>query len=266
MKTAKRITLKDLRNNPLYNKSLLLHGNGKLLDYDNPETGEKFRYAQYNTRPIIDCPFASEGCKAVCYACKGNHNFPDVKESRKRSYEESKRPDFSESIIYTMQVEKQSKRYSNAIMLVRPHEAGEFYSLQYLKKWVKIWAAGIDDLTTQMYAYTKAFLFFLMLSEEEKRIVNKAMENGTLAIDLSLDDTTSKEQLEAYERMRKEFPLCNTYYCTEHPENVKYDHICECENCAKCGECRKARGRVIVMKIHSASTADMDTYRKNIRK
>ena len=82
-------TLKEKRNSPFYLRSLILHGNNKLLDFDNPETGEKIRYAQFNQRPIVDCPFRSKGCELVCYATKGNHCFPSVKESREKSHRDS---------------------------------------------------------------------------------------------------------------------------------------------------------------------------------
>ena len=72
-------SLKTLRADALYLDGMILHGNGKLLDFDNPETGEKIRYAQWNTRAVKDCPFRSKGCEADCYATKGNHVFPSVK-------------------------------------------------------------------------------------------------------------------------------------------------------------------------------------------
>ena len=78
--------MKMTKSNPLFTSALVPKGNGKLLDFDNLETGENFRYAQFNTRAILDCPFRSKGCEAVCYATKGNHQFPHVKESRSRSY------------------------------------------------------------------------------------------------------------------------------------------------------------------------------------
>lgn len=260
---TKKITLKEQRANKMYCKSLLLHGNGKLLDYIDDD-GNKFMYAQYNTRAILDCPFRSAGCEAVCYATKGNHIFPDVIESRIKSYNETRRADFSESIIYTINVEKQSKRYNGNMMLVRIHESGDFYSLQYLRKWVKIWSAFNKDSGVNFIFYTKAFKFFNMLTDAEKDIIRQGMKDGFIAISASLDDTTTPEQIKEYLKMQANYPLLNVYYCTEKVESIQHDNICDCENCAKCGTCNKATGKRTVVKIHSASAEDMKVYRKNI--
>lgn len=259
-------SLKEQRNNKLYTPALILHGNGKLLDFDDIEKGISYRYAQCNTIALECCPFASEGCKSVCYATKGNHVFPSVINSRRKSFEESKRSDFAEAMIYTINVEKQTKRYINSIMLIRINESGDFYSLQHLKKWVKIWNYYEYHNGVHFVFYTKSFLFFLMLDEYEKAIIRRMMKAGKLSVNLSLDDTTSKKQWKAYHRMREEFIDVNTYYCTEHVDKVVHDTVCDCADCARCGTCNKAQGKVTVVKIHSASNADMEEYRKNTRR
>lgn len=261
----KKETLKNRRENPLYTPAFTNHGNGKLLDYDNPETGECFRYAQINVRAIEDCPFRSKGCEAVCYACKGNHCFPSVKDSRQKSYMETRRDDYPEAMIYTIRTEKMSARYKDSTMLVRVHESGDFYSVQYLRKNLKIWQAFSPVDRVEFKFYTKSFPFFLMLTKEEKETLRELIRTGIVVINLSVDDTTSKEQWKAYHKMREEFPLCNTYYFTEHVENVEHDSVCDCMNCAKCGQCNTSTGKVIVVKIHSASRSDMETYRANIK-
>ena len=261
----KKITLKEQRANELYTTSLLLHGNEKLLDYDNPETGEMIRYAQFNTRAVKDCPFATDGCRAVCYATKGNHIFQSVQDSRERSYNESKKSDFSDRIIYTINVEKTSRRYAGKTMTIRIHESGDFYSMQYLLKWVTIWAYFEHADGIKFVFYTKSFRFFLKLNDEQKALINRMIKSGRLAMNLSTDDTMSPEQRLAYLEMTTTFPGANTYYCTEDIDRVKYDVKCDCADCGKCGTCNKTTGKMTVVKIHSASKNDMETYRKNIK-
>lgn len=252
--------------NELFTKSLIPHGNGKLLDYDNPETGESIRYAQFNTRAVLDCPFRSKGCESVCYATKGNHMFPSVKNSRNASYDESKRKDFPERMTYTIRYHMNTKRFKNSVMLIRIHESGDFYSVQYLRKWIEIWKSFRNEPEKVRFVfYTKSFPFFLKLTEAEKEIIREGMKAGQIAVNLSMDDTTTQEQRIAYLNMLKDFPLCNTYYCTEDVDTVEHDNVCDCANCAKCGTCNKGTGKKTVVKIHSASKADMDEYRKNIR-
>ena len=260
-----KITLKSLRSDPLYTDSLILHGNGKLLDYDDEKTFMSYRYAQFNTRAIIDCPFRSAGCERVCYATKGNHVFPSVKKSREHSYNESKREDFAESMTYTIKVEKQSKRYSRSVMIIRLHESGDFYSLQYLKKWIKI-IANIENIDgVKIVFYTKSFFFFLMLDKSERDILNNAIKAGRVSMNLSLDDTTTTEQKNACMKCLAIYPKANIYYCTEHIETVPHDNVCDCADCAKCGICNNCNGTKTVVKIHSASENDMEEYRKNIQ-
>lgn len=268
MKTTKKETMKSKRENALYTSALVLHGNGKLLDYTD-DAGNKYRYAQCNTRARIDCPFKSAGCEAICYATKGNHVFPDVKASRERSYLETRRADFSDAMIYTIETEKESKRYADAVMLIRVHESGDFYSVQYLRAWVRIWKHFTERTNgrtpdIRFPLYTKSFPFFNMLSDAEKDVIRAAMAAGVLAISASTDDTTTPAQRLALLQMLRDFPLLNIYHCTENPDSVQYDNLCDCANCAKCGTCNKATGRKTVVHIHSASRADMEVYRENI--
>ena len=150
-------------------------------------------------------------------------------------------------------------------MLIRIHESGDFYSLQYLRKWVKIWAHFVDGKSGVRFPmYTKCFAFFNMLTEAEKDIIRAGQKNGTIAISASVDDTTTAEQKAELLKMVAALPLTNIYYCTENIDAVKHDNECECADCAKCGTCNKATGKTTVVKIHSASGADMDVYRKNV--
>lgn len=235
----KKESLKILRSNPLYTSALLLTGNNKLKDFDDVENGVSYRYAQVNTVALKCCPFASEGCKAVCYATKGNHVFPSVIASRQKSYNETLRSDFAEAMTYTLTVELNTKRYKGKVMIVRIHESGDFYSLQYLRKWVKIWEAmeNVDGIIFVLY--TKSFPFFLMLTDEEKAIVNRLLKSGKLAINFSMDDTTTTEQKQAYLKCVSAFPNANTYYCTEDTDSVEHDNVCDCADCAQCGTCNR---------------------------
>ena len=259
-------TMKAFRSAPLYTSALLKHGNGKLKDYEDIISGVRYKYAQVNVRAILDCPLRSAGCEEVCYATKGNHQFPTVKESRERSYNETKRADFAAAMIYTINIEKRGRRYKNAIMIVRIHESGDFYSVQYLRKWLKVWKYFLKNDGVVFVFYTKSFRFFNMLTKEEKKALRKLMKAGRVAMSASLDDTTTAEQIAAYIELKKNFPLVNTYYCTEHTDKVPHDHVCDCANCAKCGICNHGTGESTVVKIHSASENDLKEYRKNARK
>ena len=246
------------KNNPLFTRSIIPHGNGKLLDYDDLESCMSYRYAQFNLIPIKDCPFRSDGCEEVCYATKGNHQFPSVMQSRIRSHTESLREDFAPAVEYTLRYHMETKHFKGTVMIVRIHESGDFYSVQYLRKWVQIWKAFFADENIIFVLYTKSFPFFLMLTEEEKNVIHSMMKAGKLSINLSIDDTTSKAQKVAYLNMLKEYPLCNTYRVTV--TVTEKDDLCDCADCARCGSCNKATGKEKVVKIHSASNAEVEKY------
>ena len=254
------------KKSQLFTEGLLPKGNAKLVDFDDEKTGISYRYAQFNTRAVIDCPFRSAGCEKICYATKGNHIYTSVKESRINSHAESLREDFSEAMCYTIHYYmNNTKRYRGNVMIVRIHESGDFYSVQYLRKWIKIWVEMMQEDGVVFVLYTKSFPFFLMLAEEEKEVIRSAMRAGKLSINCSIDDTTSPEQFRAFLQMRKEFPQVNVYTCTEKTEGIPEDNVCTCADCAQCGKCNTPAGRETFVKIHSASKADMVEYRKNKR-
>ena len=260
----KKETLKELRGNDKYINSFICKGNTKLLDFDNPENGEKIRYAQFSTRPLLDCPFKSAGCSIVCYATKGLHNFPSVKENRKAAKVETEKADFSENMIFTIETEFKSARYNGNHMMLRLHESGDFYSLAYLEKWVDVFSHFLDNSENNLTVcfYTKSFQYFLDIDDSKAETINKCLAKNVVAISFSVDDTTDKEQIARLAKLLKRFPLANVYYCTENVETVKHDSVCDCADCAKCAKCTKTSGKTTVVKIHSANEKQMKQYRK----
>lgn len=79
---------------------------------------------------ILTCPGASDLCKSICYACKHRYHSRSVKDSLATNYAISKKPGFVERTIEEIQ-----RRH---IKTVRIHVAGDFYSAEYARKWLKI--------------------------------------------------------------------------------------------------------------------------------
>lgn len=174
------LSMAEKRANELYCDAFQTYGNDKLKDYYNEETGIFYKYAQFNTIAGFCCPYASAGCMIACYAKGGLHKMPSVKQSREKSYKASLDVRFAEKMVYTIEVELTSRRYNGNVMIIRIHESGDFYSLEYLKKWVKIFSA-FNDGRVNFCFYTKSFRYFLQLSEEEKEIIRRGMESGNIA-------------------------------------------------------------------------------------
>ena len=130
----------------------LLTQNSK-MKHTSKENGVKimnFSIPAYKTKSgKITCPFAAD-CVKFCYAQKGNYTrFPVVKEMMEQKYTISKQPDFVE--LMSKEVIKKKATH------IRIHDSGDFYSINYLLKWVNI---ANDNPGVIFYAYTKSIQFF----------------------------------------------------------------------------------------------------------
>jgi len=95
------------------------------------------------------CPFAG-GCQKYCYAQKGNYTrFPIVQELMEQKYLLSKQENFN--TLMNEEIKKKKPTH------VRIHDSGDFYSPEYLNKWVTIAKQNKDVI---FYAYTKSIKFF----------------------------------------------------------------------------------------------------------
>ena len=244
-------TIKSMKACVLFLISFLFHGNKKLTDYDNPETGEKFRYAQWNLPAKRTCPFASRDCKKFCYA-RRDERYKSVRLNRERSLKATKSDNFSRAMIYTIKVAFMTARYKTATMILRIHESGDFYNLEYLKKWIDVFDEFIGAGNIIFCFYTKCFDYLLNLSGYEKAVFKVATETGLVSCSLSLDKSTSPEQIARAMKVKELFPAVNIYYAI--PENeidtIEHDSICDCADCAKCGKCVHADGKTIACAIH----------------
>jgi len=97
------------------------------------------------------CPFAKSclGADYKCYAQKGAYAWPKVKEAYNNRYLLSKQDNF----INIMNEAIQNKK----VDILRLHDSGDFYSVDYLNKWIQI---AKDNKNVIFYAYTKSIPFF----------------------------------------------------------------------------------------------------------
>jgi hypothetical protein len=119
------------------------------------KTGQlnNIRLYEFNLPAVSACPFAGE-CKKYCYADKGRYLFSNVQNKYKTNYELTQ--DLS-AFINTIQAEIDQKR----VEAVRIHSSGDFYSLKYLKAWIKL---ANQNQHVLFYGYTKSIPFFRNVS------------------------------------------------------------------------------------------------------
>ena len=129
---------RKLKNTSLINKA-------RILNFSLPA------YKTQNNKMV--CPFAKD-CVKYCYAQKGNYRFPSVKKGLNNRYELSKKDEFITIMNANILLERPTH--------VRIHDSGDFYSVDYLNKWVQI---AKDNKDVIFYAYTKSIPFFKLTKE-----------------------------------------------------------------------------------------------------
>lgn len=102
----------------------------------------------------LTCPYAGE-CKKICYAKKGNYQFPSKKDACKDNLIASQQDDFIQRMVATI---NGIKANNEKPLYVRVHASGDFYSVEYARKWAEI-ARQCPSVT--FYAYTKSVAIVL---------------------------------------------------------------------------------------------------------
>lgn len=192
------------------------------------------KYIIWNLPAIITCPFATEHCKAACYAIRPERCRPNVRKSRRAHLKASKKADFVGRMIFTIAANLNRPSYKAAKrVVVRIHESGDFYSQAYADAWLEIAAAFADDPRVVFMAYTKSVEFF------------RAREiPGNMVLRYSLWDDTDPEQAAIAEEMRLPVYTAVDQFTSE-PEKNR----CHCDNCSTCNKCWSAVA-AILCEIH----------------
>lgn len=98
------------------------------------------------------CPNAGV-CAAGCYARSGTYRFKGSIASHESKLALTQSPEFFETMV--LEINNWLKKRSVKHLKVRIHDAGDFYSLEYLQKWVDIMTHFSNDTRVSFYAYTK---------------------------------------------------------------------------------------------------------------
>lgn len=217
----------------------------------------KVRFIIWNLPCKLTCPGMCDGCKEDCYAGKAEAQYPDALPCRYRNLILSFNESFVEDVVREIKKKIYNKRSlyfkvmnNGGKIIFRIHESGDFYSLEYLKKWIEI-ARQIPEVT--FLWYTKSFEFFEEINlddvpenfreganfsvwedmpEERKKLAYELMEKWGARVYTALWDTTKN----AYE-----------HGCRESLENTKRKYRpCNCNACmTKCKICITGKGETI---------------------
>lgn len=101
------------------------------------------------------CPYSTSECRKRCFA-KKNETFKSVRESRGKNLAETYKNTFVADMIKHFEYHLQRPKSQNKLVIVRIHTSGDFYSLDYFKKWVEIANRFKNNSRILFQAYTKS--------------------------------------------------------------------------------------------------------------
>ncbi len=172
----------------------------------------------WNIPAIKTCPFRTALCEKACYALKAERVYPDCLPARERNFNDTRRADFVERMTYTILSIRKSSRKKN--LIVRIHESGDFYNLEYAEKWLQIMRNCAGE-NIKFIAYTKSFPYF-----------DGVKLPRAFALRASVWADTRPEMLEII--ARNNWPI---YTAVEKFQRGDRFTRCRCSDCAGCGKC-----------------------------
>ena len=84
-----------------------INGNKKLVNNENT------RFIIWNLPAKTTCPYATDHCKAACYACKAEKAYPNCLPAREKNLARTRENSFVSNMIYTIETELATKKYNN---------------------------------------------------------------------------------------------------------------------------------------------------------
>jgi hypothetical protein len=152
------------------------------------------RIGIWNLPCQLSCPASTAFCREYCYAKKAEAMYKGVLPSRLRHYLSSLREDFVDEMIKAIK--------DSGARVIRIHESGDFYSTDYLLKWLEI-AKNLPGV--RFYAYTKALNFV----SEATKILNERGEKwpGNFIIQGSVEPETKIRFRDKGEKVLRGTPL-----------------------------------------------------------
>jgi hypothetical protein len=136
-----------------------------------------------------------------------------------------------------MQLEKKSNK--NKTIIFRIHESGDFYSKQYVYKWIQI-ANYFRNDNIVFQAYTKSIEFLKGLNLDNVNIkFTYSIWNDTKERDINLAKNMKLQTYEAFPKKELQQKVDSENYFE-----------CECVSCVDCLECYRKDFQKIAVAIH----------------
>jgi hypothetical protein len=170
------------------------------------------------------CPGSTALCRKFCYAKKAERQYKNVRTSRQMNLQETQKDDFVPNVINEL-----SKRKSHYI---RIHESGDFYSQEYLNKWMAICRALPDK---SFLVYTQNFTL-----DYSAKPSNLVVYYSVWPDSVGVPDGLRAYVVDSTGKKLTTMAINNTFTCPK-------GHTIE--KCNQCNHCYDGRGDV-VFEIH----------------
>lgn len=201
---------------------------------------EKIAFLIFSIPAVLTCPGATGLCIHNCYA-RRDERFPSVRASRLGNWILSLLPNFADilekAILQTVYDRrgKVRKAFEGKKIIVRVHESGDFYNLEYMLKWFEV-ARRFPEI--QFFAYTKSFTIL------EKCIDQKP---SNFVMRASIWDDTPENDLYIIDKYNLPY-----YKALATLTGYGRKNTCDCEGgCGGCGcKCSNEKLKAIVTEIH----------------
>jgi hypothetical protein len=140
---------------------------------------------------IKTCPMAGE-CAKGCYAKQGAYTWSNVSSVFEARLQVTLRPDFAQIMINEVTRVRAD--------IVRIHDSGDFYSLEYVLKWFAVMKALPN---VRFYAYTKMVSLFKRLDAQDRIPANFTVIFSYGGLEDKLIDPTTDRHSVVFTDMRK---------------------------------------------------------------
>lgn len=216
----------------------------KLMDRNNKsKKTETAHFMLWNLPSIKTCPYATELCKKRCFGAKQENGYnPVIISSRANAYAETLKPNFVKDMIKYIEWYLQKRKVENKTCFLRIHGTGDFYSLEYMRKWIEITDHFKGDNRIVFQCYTKSMPFLIEILKE------RSIDSINIKIVWSIFDDTDP----FYTAYAKELGLTTfTAKPKKEIETAINDGYFLCQgNCGNCKACYKGKVPKIVIPYH----------------
>lgn len=208
----------------------LSHGNSKLKSKTEVIDGKKVTLEQFLIFSLPaekTCPQSTEMCRKSCYAKKAERMYLNTRIARERNYKDSLSVNFVALMIGTIEFEMNRAEFKNTKFFFRLHESGDFYSVNYMMKWIEIANHFIGNDRIVFGAYTKSL-----------NIYNKVKTDipNNLIIRASIWNDTTDKDMEII--VKNNLPYFKTINKSAIKDIVKSEKLYKCiGDCSKCKTC-----------------------------